>query len=53
MRHTTLAHAAVAYSMFTLLASPRSASSVRRKTSARNGPIGFALASMTMMARFH
>lgn len=55
MRHTTLAQAAVAYSMFTLLV--LAAIGVFWFKESLGGRewagIGFALASMVMMARFH
>jgi len=55
MRHTTLAQAAVAYSMFTLLAlAAIGAFWFKEDLGGREwAGIGFALASMVMMARFH
>ena len=54
MRHTTLAQAAVAYSMFTLLAlAAIGAFWFKEDLGGREwAGIGFALASMVMMARF-
>lgn len=55
MRHTTLAQAAVAYSMFTLLAlAAIGAFWFKEDLGGREwAGIGFALASMVMMARFN